>query len=63
MESQCLVDTKIFLKIINHFNHFLVYFHFYYYIMIYIFFAQIYSKITSYEIKNVVSLAVDFFVF
>jgi len=68
MESQCLIDTKNFIKIKNHFNPFLNIFGVFCVIFlcasdIYIYIVQMYFNVTSYEIKNVVSLAFDFFGF
>jgi hypothetical protein len=49
MESQCLIDTTNFIQTKNHFIHFLSIFAFFWYIVMYIFFPQIYFGITQLE--------------
>ncbi len=51
MESHCLVDATNFKDIKNHFNHSWIYLHFLVHCNVY-YLAQIYSNITSYEIKK-----------
>ncbi len=51
MESQCLIDITNFIKIKNHFNHFLRIFTFFSALW-HIYIAKIYFNITLYEIKK-----------
>jgi hypothetical protein len=50
MESQCLVDITNFINIKKHFNHFLNIFASFNNYDTYIYIAQIYRNITTYEI-------------